>query len=237
MRLLRRLAESSVRHAANRTLRADAPAAPRESGRARRAVGQAGFTLLEILITLAVLGLLMTMLLQGVRFGIAAWQVQARTLSARGDLDAAERMLRTLVAEANPGSLGGTPPLFKGLPYSVTFTTVLPEAVGAVGPREADVTLAVDQAHRLVLLFLPHYRNRIGPSPPPQEVVLLTGVERMDIAYWQEAGFGQKAEWQTEWQRREMLPKLVRFHLVLAARGRGYNPDIVVAPRRDRWRA
>jgi hypothetical protein len=87
------------------------------------------------------------------------------------------------------------------------------------------------------MLWLPHYRNRIGQSPPPQQAVLLTGVERLEVTYWQEADFDGKAGWQAEWQQREALPRLVRFHLVLSARGRGHNPDIVVSPRRDRWRA
>jgi hypothetical protein len=165
--------------------------------------------------------------------------VQARTLAARGDLDAADRMLRALVAGASPGSLGGQPPNFKGLPHTLSFTANLPEAADALGMREADVSLAVDRQHRLLLLWLPHYRNRLGASPPPRQVVLLTGVERLEIAYWRDDADG-KPGWQREWNE-DSLPRLVRFHIVFAAGTRPAadarsGPDIVVAPRRDWWR-
>jgi prepilin-type N-terminal cleavage/methylation domain-containing protein len=49
--------------------------------------GNAGFTLLETLVSLVVVGLILSGLAQGFRFGIAAWDAQARLLASGGDLD------------------------------------------------------------------------------------------------------------------------------------------------------
>ena len=62
----------------------------------------AGFTLLEILVALAVLGFLLLGLTQGARFGLAAWDSQARLLDRTGDLQVADRTLRRILSRLVP---------------------------------------------------------------------------------------------------------------------------------------
>jgi general secretion pathway protein J len=196
-----------------------------------RTTKQAGFTLLETLVALAVLGLLMAGLVQGMQVAVTAWTTQTRALGARSDLDATDRTLRTLMARMEAGGITGRPPLFKGTARSVTFTTELPEAADALVIRDADVTLAVDETHALVLLWQPHSPKSAGPPPPKGRAVLLNDVDQLDISYWQ----NPQAGWQQEW-RGVVLPKLIRLRIVFTAASGRHAPDIVVAPMRDRWR-
>jgi prepilin-type N-terminal cleavage/methylation domain-containing protein len=191
---------------------------------------QSGFTLLEILVTLAVVGLLMAGLVQGLRVGVSTWTKQMRGLTERGDLDSADRTLRALIARMDPGGVSGRPPILKGTARSMEFTTTLPET-DALVTQEADVALAVDAAHQLELLWLPHARRRGGPVPSPERVVLLRDVLQLDVSYWQNSQDG----WQAEW-RGTSPPKLIRLRLVFSPRSGQHAPDIVVAPMRDRWR-
>ena len=64
---------------------------------------QRGFTLLELLVALAVLGLLMAGLVQGLRLGVSVWTTQTKRLAASGHLDLTDRTLRTLIARMDPG--------------------------------------------------------------------------------------------------------------------------------------
>lgn len=192
---------------------------------------QAGFTLLETLVTLVVLGFLVGGLVQGLKAGVTSWQAQSRALAARGDLDAAERTLRALVARTDPGGFSRERPTFQGNAHSLLFTTSLPQAASRLPTREADVTLAVDNRRRLALLWQPHYRNRIGSSPPPENVTLLDDVDHLELAYWQDAATG----WQVDWAGRD-LPKLVRIRVVFTPASRRFAPDIVIRTMRDRWR-
>jgi general secretion pathway protein J len=192
---------------------------------------QAGFTLLETLVTLVVLSLLMAGLAQGLRVSVSAWQRQTRTLAARGDLAAADSTLRTLIARMDPGGVSGQPPSFKGTSSSLVFTTTLPQGAGPLITTEADVRLAVDDGHELQLLWLPHYRNRILPAPLPGRVVLLRDVDHLEIAYWQEP----KTGWQLEWAG-SRLPKLIRIRIIFTRDSGRHGPDIVIMPMRDRWR-
>ena len=65
-----------------------------------------GFTLLETLVALVVLGLLVVGLTHGVNVGLALWQAQSHRIGEAADLDAAERTLRNLLSGI-PTSPGG----------------------------------------------------------------------------------------------------------------------------------
>lgn len=192
------------------------------------AARQAGFTLLEVLVALAVLGFLVLGLAQGVRFGLGAWNSQARLLARFGDLDVADRALRRVVAQLVPTDDVRLPGL-RGTAAGFEAVTELPAA--ALPTRQAAVALGVDRAGRLVLRWTPYlHARRLSPPPAPEESELLRGVERVEIAYWSAAAGGG---WLPAWTRAE-LPDLVRFRLVFA-RGDGRRwPDIVAAPMRER---
>ena len=199
-----------------------------------RRTTQAGFTLLELLTALVVLGLLMVAITQGVRFGVQAWQIQGRTLHQRDDMDAVDRTLRTMIAHADPGGFLQRAPAFVGTARSLSFTTALPIAAEASFARPADVMLRTDGAHRLVLLWLPHYSDPIGAARAPRRSACCwMGVDHIEIGYWQSGPTG--GGWLPTWNN-PTLPKLIRVHIVFVAAALRHWPDIVVAPMRDRWR-
>jgi prepilin-type N-terminal cleavage/methylation domain-containing protein len=189
-----------------------------------------GFTLLEILVALAVLGLLMASLVQGLRAGVSAWTTQTERLTKNADLDATDRTLRTLIGRLEPGGVSGRPAVFKGTEHSLTFTTSIPDPAGVAMNQVVDVLLAVDEAHRLQMVLLPHYRDPTGVPPAPGRVLLLRDVDRLELGYWQDSQSG----WQPEW-RGIVVPKLIRIRVVSNPGSGRTTPDIVVSPMRDRW--
>jgi general secretion pathway protein J len=58
---------------------------------------QSGFTLLEMLVALVVLGFLMVGLTQGLRAGLTMWGAQTRRVGETADLDAGARVLRRIL--------------------------------------------------------------------------------------------------------------------------------------------
>jgi general secretion pathway protein J len=186
----------------------------------------AGFTLLEILVALVVLGFLMVGLSQGVRFGLTAWGMQQRIIGRRGDLDATDRVLRQLIGQMDPGTRTD-PPKVAGTRSQFAFTSALPVMAGG---ESADMLLMVDPAHRFLLRWTPHlHATRTAPPPPPRTEELLGGIDGVRFAYWRPSPGG--GSWVGEWDGKT-LPALVRIQIVFPEKDRRHWPEIVAAPLR-----
>jgi len=196
---------------------------------------QAGFTLLELLVALVVLGFLMVGLTQGVRAGLTLWDAQTRRIGETGELDAGARILRTLLSgiwvppprAAAPDAAAATESA--GQSDRMTFIGDLP--TGLLATRRANMTLELVR-ERLVLRWTP-YRHELtaGPAPEPIETELIRGVERLDLAYWGSPSAGQPAGWQAQWDSPE-IPALIRVRLAFAKGDRRHWPDLIAAPQR-----
>ena len=183
-----------------------------------------GFTLLEVLVSLVVLGLLMAGLAGGVRFGMVAWNAQDRAIAGHDELDAVDRTLRQMIERADPGSQAH-PGGVAGDAGRLALQTILP---GAGQP--VDVAIGVDKASRLTLRWTPRrFGKPFGPPPPGREADLLDGVEGVRFSYWPR---GAQGGWQTVWNSPDP-PALVRVSLRFADRARHW-PDIVAFVARDR---
>jgi len=198
-----------------------------------RSGGAAGFTLLEILVVLVVLGLLLTALAQGTTFGLLAWTTQTRAGTARAGLDEVERTLHRLIAEADAGEGGGGPPPLQGGPHVLQFASRLPPGTVPPGagpgePRDVVVVLAVDVEKRLVLRWLPRpHAARLGAEAGPAQSVLAEGVTGLDLLYGRAA---PESGWTATWTK-QALPRLVRVHVAFPANDPRHWPDIIVAPQ------
>ena len=184
----------------------------------------AGFTLVELLVALALLGLILAGLAAGMRQVLRVQDAQERITDGTGELDAVDRTLRRLFAQAEPG----TPqvPGLRGTPSSASFTTTLPAAV-AGGTGLADVALVVDGRHRLLLRWTAHrYGVPFNPAVAVREAELLRGVEQLDVAYW-------SGGWRRSWEEPD-LPALVRIRLAFAPGDPRRWPDMVAEVVRHR---
>lgn len=192
--------------------------------------GEHGFTLLEIMVALVVLGLLMVGLTQGVRAGLALWQAQSRRVDETAEIDAAARTLRGLLSGVAAPPSSGTATgagKFNGDEHHLSFIGDLPTGLGT--SQRADIDLGLS-GRRLVLSWTPH-RHEVSDGPPPKPIVteLVGRVDRLDLAYWGSVAADQPAGWQTRWDGPQ-LPDLVRVRLGFAKGDRRRWPDLIAAP-------
>ena len=61
---------------------------------------EGGFTLLEIIVAVVVLGFVLAGLVQATRFGINAWDVQTRLTDNAAEMERLDRVLRLIVEQA-----------------------------------------------------------------------------------------------------------------------------------------
>jgi len=193
---------------------------------------QAGFTLLEMIVVVAVFGLLMIGLTQGVRAGLTLWDAQSRRTGDTAELDAAARVLRTLLSGITPspsaGFGAGGAAEMKGTADSFSFVGDLPTGLGTI--QRANITLTV-RGERLVLRWTPHrHELATAPEPEPTETELIRGVTRLELAYWGAPPPDQTPDWLTQWGG-PAIPELIRVRLMLEAEDRRRFPDLIVAPQ------
>jgi general secretion pathway protein J len=193
--------------------------------------GGAGFTLLEVLAALAVLGMILAALSAGLRFGQEALRTQSRDIEAENAIGPVDTALRSLIARAWPDP-GGAEAKFQGTARTLSLRTMMPESLTGVRIRDADVSIGVDKAHRLFLLWLPWYRHWIRAIPPPQRIELLANVDHVEFSYWDPSLHLPPGDWVSAWVGTS-VPRLLRVRLVFT-KGTGLRwPDIIVATARD----
>ena len=152
------------------------------SGRSRPSMAMCrhhrGFTLLEMLVVLIVLGFLMLGLNQGVRTGLGFWTVQSRQIGNTAELDTTARILRMLLtglpiapaAAINPGAA----PMalsFAGAADHLTFVGDLPTGLG--NTHRADITIELPDG--LAPLHFDVFAGRAGG-----EVMVFASGDRAD---------------------------------------------------------
>jgi general secretion pathway protein J len=186
--------------------------------------GQAGFTLLELMVALVVLGFLMVGLTEGSRFGFRAWKHQSDMIADHDQMDAIDRTLRQLLTQVQmrPATEPG----------ELAFTGTLPAAV-ALGTRRADMSLLVDKDHQLVLQWTPHRHEIPFSGPPlPTTTILLRDVGRMDVGYWHggdPSNAGDQSGWNDQANANE-TPKLIKLTIQFPPGDRRNWPPIVISP-------
>ena len=197
-----------------------------------------GFTLVEMLVAMALLALLSLLLVGGLRISrsavIGSEAATEKLMRAELALGVIRRQLER--ADPLPIATGADPPpvAFAGDADGIVFIAP-PGAYLALGGEEV-TWLAVErgpQGARIVLRFRP--LDRASDRWPPvldaramQSAVLLDDVAHTDLAYFGRSDPNADPQWWPEWRDRAALPSLIR----LAVAGGGHSwPDLVVAPR------
>lgn len=193
----------------------------------------AGFTLLEVLAALAVLGLVLLALSQGTQFGLTAWTRQSASASRHNELEAVDRTLRLLIERTvSVDTVKVRGPLLGGS-AGLDIVTVLPAGPVSLPDRTVEARLEVDARHRLVLRWLPRlHAFWIGPPPAMRQEILLSGVQTIEVSYWETAPVGGGGAWLRGWTAAEP-PSLVRIRIVFPPGDPRRWPDIVTGPRAD----
>lgn len=175
-----------------------------------RAAGSAGFTLVEVLVGLALFGLLMLALTGAVRIGLVGGaRVEAAT-AALEERRAVTHLFGHLVRRIEPmpdwsGREANT--ALAGAPSTLEMVAVLP---GGLGGGLGLVRLAHSQ-DRLIATTCPLDRGSARCAGAATPSVLTEGVTRLTFAYFGTTGSGEEVRWLDSWAGRPSLPQAIRM--------------------------
>jgi prepilin-type N-terminal cleavage/methylation domain-containing protein len=181
---------------------------------------RSGFTLVEVLIALALTGIVVLLMLEGMRFATAGLERasdRADRLEARRSR--AALLERALGAAVAPPLLLHTPALVGG-PQSVRFLSLAED--GGVGLYR--VTLAVETRNGARALVMT--RRRVGAlqAVATTRAVVVPRLEELHIAYFGRTAADGVPQWHDHWDGPLDLPTLVR----VVIDGRDAAPPLVV---------
>ncbi|HLY44323.1 MAG TPA: prepilin-type N-terminal cleavage/methylation domain-containing protein [Stellaceae bacterium] len=195
------------------------------TGRVALAAGRAGiagFTLVEVMVALALTGLVSLVMLQGVALaahGLDRLSQRSERLDERRGLETLMgRALATAVAV--PASDGA--PAFVGRPTSVAFLSVADDG----GPGLYRITLALGRVGSQPAVTLTRRRAEGSVMPRREESVLVNDVRAFGIAYFGAVSPGADPAWHRHWEGVSYLPQLVR--IIVERIGGREEPPIVL---------
>jgi general secretion pathway protein J len=200
-----------------------------------RARGARGFTLLELMIGLALLGLIMTLIFAGLQLSIRGWDEAEAAGERANRIRLVQSLLLRELSAVYPYRWKGTVDrniAFVGVGNSLRFVSSAPPRAGQGGLNLVELFFARSaQGVRLLMRRqIPAREQRdFDLLEKEDSVVLLEGLESAAFEFFGSDTPAGKPSWRDRWEDPQRLPRLVRVSL----RANGYPawPDVVVALR------
>lgn len=188
-----------------------------------------GFTLVELLVAMTLLGFLTVLLFGGLRFGARAWESAQTTYAGEHAMRDAQSFLLEAVSEAYPMPVrsgdGSTHVDFDGEAHSMAFLSPARDAKGALARLRISAAANGETQDIRVSSVL-----ELAGTAQPRIKPLLSGIVALDIAYLGRRAGEKAAAWSTQWRNEAALPSLVRIRVRMRDPRLPWQ-DLFVAPR------
>lgn len=169
-----------------------------------RSDADAGYTLIELVVSLLLLSFVMLAVTGGVRFGAQVWDRSQRDLMTAVMADRSQDILRGILSHAMP-RLQGEYVTFSGEPSRLEFDCVPPRAFDGNGTAHAILSIAqAGSGIRLILRL-----RSIIDRRAEKTAVLADDLSGAQFSYLDASG--KKPIWLSYWRDRDKLPDAVRI--------------------------
>ena len=199
-----------------------------------RRPGQRGFTLLELVIALAIVGALLVIAFGGLRVAIAAWAQGDDRSEVHQHLRGVASILARALGAAHPyrAALGQAPEavvLFRGSEARVEFVTQAPPFPVPIPVAFTAVVIALESEEGPALVIRQRPLPNREPFTEAKEALRDAGIQRLELRYLDEGG-AWRDEWDAESERG--LPRAVQITVATTRAGRVQTlPPLTVALR------
>ena len=199
---------------------------------ARRRSGEKGLTMIELILSLAILVLLTGFLAGGLTLGRRAFGADYQS-RLEGETDAAIQAITGVLESAFPAWSGaeGQPHLivFDGRGESISFVGLSQGRSSRGGPYRIRLRRTGTD---LVMVMTPVETGSVRKQKKPADldVIVLKGVQGVHFGYFGKLTEAAAPAWRAEWLGAELLPELVSLQVDFED-GRRNQPAVLVALR------
>jgi len=200
---------------------------------ARRRPGEQGLTMIELLLSLAILAVLIGFLSGGLSMGRRAFDAD-RASGLGGETDATIQALSALVGSAFPvpGDTSDRKAMvaFDGRQESMLFVGLSEGHSLRGGPHQ--ISLRRNRKDVVAAIVPVGEAKGAALKPSALEVVVLSGVREIRFEYFGSIGPSTSPAWRFDWPSSEHLPDLVSIQIEFEDERRNEPPTIVALRQR-----
>ena len=182
---------------------------------------QGGFTLIELVIALALLGVMVLFMYSGLAFGLRGWDAADINGRRTADRRIAENFLRREVAELFPMRWKDPMTLrlaFEGKPDLLRFVSVRPAGISVTGLSLVGVSVEPDNAKRTRNLVMRRAspgdeQKDFGPLAQGEATILFDDIESVTFEYFGSENDFSDPKWVDNWEWPGRIPQLIRIRV------------------------
>ena len=181
----------------------------------------AGFTLIELVVAMALLGTMMVLLYSGLTFALRSWDAGEVNGRRTADRRIGENFLRREMAELFPMRFKDPMAVkvaFEGGAQNLKFVSSRPAGITQGGLSLVGVQVesgAIPRERHLIMRrAMPDDEAKdFGPLDHAERTVLIEDVESVQFAYYGTENDFTEPKWYDTWPFAERIPRLVRLRI------------------------
>jgi len=179
----------------------------------------AGFTLIEMVVAMALLGVMMLLLYGGLTFGLRGWDAADANGRRTADQRIATNFLRREISELFPMRFKDPMTLkfaFEGKEDSLRFVSARPAGISVTGLSMVGVSLEDDRERRTHKLVMRRAApddeaKSFAPLDRGEVTVLFERVESVSFSYYGSENDFTEPEWSDDWKFPGRIPNMIRM--------------------------
>lgn len=191
---------------------------------------KAGFTLIEVLIAMTLLGIMVVLLFSSMRICAESWQKGEDKIAQVNDIAVVYQFFQNHLTTALPlwddfTEKGNRTFAFQGKNDEIQFVSSFPASAKKTGLQLFSLKLMKDDEGQFIQVSItPFFPSVGGEEWRKEEVALLTHVKSMSFSYFGSDDIQGEGYWQEVWQQ-ESQPRLIKIKI--EREDGAYWPDMV----------
>src|SRR3569833_1223591 len=195
-----------------------------------------GFTLIEVLVCLALMSLVVVLLVSSIELGGRTWKGVTRTANDFEQVAHAQDFLRRRLSEIHPLVVGvdssDAPRSLVGSRTRLQFSGVTPNFSGVTFMRYELGWSVSRSGGSLQVRYCPQTLGRDFVSCEWIEESVLDRLTDLSFQFWDDRE-GSEGHWVDTWNETNQLPRLIRIDVQFSPEDRRRWPPLYVEPRLD----
>lgn len=177
-----------------------------------------GFTLIEVMIAMTLLGIMMVLLFSSMKICAESWQKGEDKISQVNDVAVVYQFFQHHLSTAKPlwndFTNDNEEYSFQGSKQEVQFVSSFPASAKKSGLQLFKIKMLQEGDNQyLQVSIVPFFPVAEGDEWHKEEVTLLQHVSNFTLSYYLQDDSQPEGIWQDDWLGQDMLPKLVKIKI------------------------